>query len=120
MEQIKGRMGGDVQLPQGGVLRMADLDEALFPLPGLLDFGVTLTREKGRERLALEIHTRESDGEGMIERAQSALNAIPAVRAACENEALSVSVAVRREGWTFPMGSTKRRFLDQRDTIDTC
>jgi phenylacetate-CoA ligase len=120
MECVKGRIGGNIRLTPNGVLRMADLDEALFPLSGLLDFGVTLTREKDRERLALEIYTGESAGEGMIERAQSALNTIPAVRAACENEALSVSVSVRREGWTFPMGSTKRRFLDQRDSFDTC
>jgi phenylacetate-CoA ligase len=119
MERVKGRIGGNAQLTPRGVLRMADLDEALFPLPDLLDFGATLTREKDGERLVLEIHTRESGGEGVIERAKSALHTIPAVRAACENEALSVSVVERREGWTFPMGSSKRRFLDQRDRVHT-
>lgn len=38
LDRIRSRLGGAVPFGAGGGLRLSDLDESLFPLPGVLDF----------------------------------------------------------------------------------
>ncbi|HYA43324.1 MAG TPA: AMP-binding protein [Syntrophobacteraceae bacterium] len=114
MERVRGRTEGNLKIGSGVALSMVDLDEALFPLPGLLDFSAVLTGDYGKDRLCIEILAMEANGEKMASRARSAVDSIPAVRAACREGALSVSVAVRREAQTGLMGVGKRRIVDLR------
>jgi hypothetical protein len=93
---------------------MAELDEALFPLSGLLDFRATLTRENGRDRLHIEIDAMECDAERMVFHARSALDAIPSVRAGCRKGLLRLSVAVWREENISSKCTGKRKINDQR------
>ena len=46
LEWVKGRLAGQVRLGGKYLLSMADLDEVLFPLPGLLNFQVAVTAGK--------------------------------------------------------------------------
>ena len=90
MEQVTGRIGGTVKLGSTGSLSMADLDEALFPLAGLLDFNAVITREKGKDRMHIQVLAMEADSEHMACRAGNEVGAVPAVRAACEEGSLLV------------------------------
>lgn len=115
MEQIKGRIEGNVRLGTSHTLTMAALDEALFPLPGLLDFSVSLSCEKRKDRLHLGIYAMESREEEMEKLVLSALQRVPSIQAACEEDALSLSVAMLREGWVPLRGAGKRRIEDSRE-----
>lgn len=54
LERITQRLSG--RIPVGnGVLTMADLDEVLFAIDGVLDFRATLATEDGRDTLQLDI-----------------------------------------------------------------
>jgi len=53
MEKVSGRYGGFI-LAREETLRLPDFDEALFPVPGLLNFTVTLEGDLGKETLKIE------------------------------------------------------------------
>ena len=115
MERVKLRLEGSVELGSRGTLSMADLDEPLFGLPGLLDFSAVLTRETDRDRLHIEIQAMEGGSEQLAESARSAIEAAAAVRAAIREGALRVSIAIRLER-QFTPSPGKRRIADQRRT----
>lgn len=70
---VQGRIAGEVSLKQQKRLRMSDLDEALFPVPGLLDFRAELGALGERDVLHLCFHTLEGEEERV------ARNVIPAL-----------------------------------------
>ena len=67
LERVSGRIGARVQLRGGETFSMAELDEALFSLPFLLNFQPVLGNAGVTETLELNIttsglHVREADG----------------------------------------------------------
>ncbi|MEI7847784.1 MAG: DVU_1553 family AMP-dependent CoA ligase [Chloroflexota bacterium] len=108
MEIVRGRYSGFVPLGQS-LLRMQDFDEALFSLPGVLNFRVTLTGEVGREVVLVE--TQMLDARTSLAQVQQALTGIPALR-----EALSAGwVRVQSQVNPGEPGSLlKRTILDKR------
>lgn len=114
MERVKARLEGRARLGSGKTLLMAELDEALFGLPTLLDFSATLTRETDRDRLHIEIRALEGPGEQLEKSAQRAVEAIPVVAAAIDESGLRVSIEIFREGQGGPMYAGKRRITDRR------
>ncbi len=108
MERVRLRLDGSVELGSSGALSMADLDEPLFSLPGLLDFTAALTRETDMDRLHIEIQTMEPGIAQLADMARSAIEAIPAVSAAVSEGALRVSIDIRPEGRFTPGPAGKR------------
>ncbi len=53
LDQVRGRINQERQLHSDACLGLHQLDEALFPLPGLLDFSAHLRHSGGREQLCL-------------------------------------------------------------------
>ena len=77
LEKIRGRFGWFFPIgPE--MLRLPDFDEALFAIPGLLNFSMTLSGEPGQEDLAIEIQMlTDQDAAALIEQA---LETIPVTR----------------------------------------
>jgi phenylacetate-CoA ligase len=62
MDRVKGRWDGNVLLAPGCTFSLADTDEALFRLTGLLDYRVRIERKAdGKLLMNLEIHNEEGD-----------------------------------------------------------
>ena len=60
MERVRGRWDGAVRLGPECTLTLSDMDEALFRLPGLLDYRVTVSKGRdGRFRLHIDVHRAE-------------------------------------------------------------
>lgn len=78
METVSGRWEGFIPL-RNETLRLADLDEALFGLPGLLDFSATLQGLNGKDQLQLDLswlYMEDRDA-----RVEDALQEVPALNA---------------------------------------
>ncbi len=114
MERVKQRIDGSVRLGKKGSLGMADLDEPLFGLPGLLDFTARLTHEAGIDRFHIEILAMDERSGQLAQSAREAVNALPAVRAAVGEGALRVWVDICSGGQFEPGGAGKRRIVDKR------
>ena len=69
METISGRYEGFVPVDDG-LLRLPDLDEALFPIPDLVNFTVAITGDENQPIIEVETHMLgEEDVAGRVEQA---------------------------------------------------
>jgi phenylacetate-coenzyme A ligase PaaK-like adenylate-forming protein len=116
LETVKGRIQG-VEL-DGTWLTMSDLDEALFPLEGLLDFTAVLSRAGDRNLLRLEVYGLADCSKELLTAAFRALKALPAISAACREDRLRLSVCLRANGDIPARGAAKRAILWEEESHD--
>lgn len=77
LDRVLGRINQIRTLENGVRLGMPDLDELLFPIPGLLDFKARLTQVNGRETLHLRLTTLPDCGEEVQRQAAEAMRRHP-------------------------------------------
>jgi len=112
---VRGRLSNLRPLGAGGALSMAVLDAALFPIPDLLDFSVSLACEEDRECLAVTLLvTLDADLDVVRLRAQRALESLPVIRVPVEMDGLKVVVRVQPESGEALPYVGKRTIRDRR------
>lgn len=100
LEKVTHRLNGQVMIG-GKTITMADLDEALFPLDGVLNFRATVRRENGLDTLQLEVKlTGELEPARVVQAAQT----------------LTSRVTVQLVS-DLPTGMAKRAIVDTRGQI---
>jgi len=115
LEQVQGRLAGEVRLGSGYRLNITELDEALFPLPFLLDYQPVVSNRDGLTCLDIAIETQScADGEApsLVRRA---LLEVPAVGRAVADGRLVV-VTVGRGAFARSI-SIKRTVIDRREEL---
>lgn len=117
LEWVAGRLRGGVSVGDHYVVTVADLDESLFPLPGLLNFQTEIRGSREKSDLHVKLYTGKN---AVIDatlpgRAMIALDSIPAVRAAVAEGFLTIApIEVSSENW-ISTGSIKRKIIDARE-----
>jgi phenylacetate-coenzyme A ligase PaaK-like adenylate-forming protein len=115
LARIRDRLDSIRPLAHGGFLSMADLDEAVFPVEGVLDFHASLIRTQGRDRLRIVAQVRQAGSRQTAAAIEEALNAVPVIRSALQAEEFALDVSVLPEGQAEERISAKRVLLDLRD-----
>jgi phenylacetate-coenzyme A ligase PaaK-like adenylate-forming protein len=111
LARIATRVDGFVPVGEAGELTMAELDEAIFPIEGVLDFVATLMRGAPVDQLKIEARVLpvvEEHAKRSIQDAVGRVSVIARAYLAVDVEA-HVSVAGRRPG--------KRMIVDRRDSL---
>ncbi len=108
LERVRGRAGGYVAVGERWHVCMADLDEVLFPLEGVLDFAAVITRRSGKDSLRLEVETAGSASAGMVAAINRALDSIPAICQARLVGQLDMVVIVQTQAAAGTQRLTKR------------
>jgi len=111
LEKVRGRISNTLDLGNGHCLKMADLDEALFPIDGVWNFTASLSHESKMDCLHVEVW---GTGETRVDVVQQAVDGIPAVQAARVAGQLDVVSMVRKEGPFELSGPAKRMIVDRR------
>ncbi len=76
LEKVRGRFSGFVSAG-GETLKLPDFDEALFPIPGLLNFSVTVTGDGAEASLLVETQMLTSeDSTSLVEQALRGVSSI--------------------------------------------
>lgn len=114
MDRVKSRLSGKIELTTGNFLTMADLDEALFALDGLVDFQATLTRKGSKDQLEIEIKSAAGKREEMLEQVQLAVTAVPVVKSAVAAGELTIVPVGAGSYECFTNGTAKRSICDLR------
>lgn len=94
LEYIRQRSSGIVLVGTAGRLTMADLDEALFALEGLVQFTATLSRG-APDQLYIDAYVTATTADHGA-RISSALDTIPALRRARQSQQLALVVKVHQ------------------------
>ncbi|GBF35219.1 phenylacetate-coenzyme A ligase [Desulfocucumis palustris] len=115
LESVRGRLSGKVRLGGNVFITMADLDQAIFPLDGVLNFTAGVSREKETDCLRLEITAADWAGPELAARARAAVESLPDIKRALESGALKVEISSGREGDKFNTGTAKRTIKDLRN-----
>ena len=100
LAHVTRRLDNAVQLPTGDALALAELDERLFALEGVVDFAATY--KPGVLTLALAAHRNTAT----IPEARVALSALPVIARALEDGALRLDVSVVPAGVPLPAKRT--------------
>lgn len=79
LDQVRGRISQMRTLKSGERLGLHELDEALFPLPGLLDYSARLENANGREQLHLSLTLLPTRSEFWQQAIRDLLSVVPAV-----------------------------------------
>ena len=106
LERVRDRIDGSVRLAAGGSISLAALDEALFAVPGLLDF-TALLHQGLRQRLEIRVYAPGVHGFDSDTKVREALDSVPDLRQSCGCGELQVSVSQTEE--PFPVTGAKRK-----------
>ncbi len=113
--QVKNRLRSIRPIAQGGRLSMTDLDEAIFPVEGVLDFNAFLAHARGMDRLRIEVQAMAPDNPQTVAAIQEALNVVPVIRSALQRGSLALDVSLLPTGQTVKRNTAKRVLQDLRD-----
>ncbi|MDD2852781.1 MAG: AMP-binding protein [Desulfuromonadaceae bacterium] len=116
LEWIKGRLAGQTTVGGQYLVSIADLDEALFPLPGLLNFRAEVTQENGIDLLQVTLFTQGGPAEALCRSTRESLENIPALHLAIAGGGLKVVPLVISEQNWLSSGSIKRIIYDRRES----
>jgi phenylacetate-coenzyme A ligase PaaK-like adenylate-forming protein len=113
MEPVRGRWDGRVLLDHRNILMLPEIDEALFSLPGLLNYTVTIKKKDGKNWIEVVV-CMEQESEQVASEVLRALKTIEAVRNSLARNNLELApVRFSKENW-FTTGVAKRRIVDNR------
>ena len=112
MSRIKRRLAGDVVIAKGITLNMAEIDEALFQVDGLLDFSAEVTGNGRSNCLQINAQTIGGPGNEQMETAiVQALDTLTMVQSAKSLGILDIAV---RTGTQNTTAHAKRALVDKR------
>ena len=112
MDRVRGRWNGVVRLDPDSTLTLSDMDEALFRLPGLLDYRATVSKGRdGRFRLHIDVH-RAEDGSLTDREVLQILNEVEAIRKGIARANLEIpTVRFSADGRWTTTGVSKRKIV---------
>ncbi len=112
--RVQGRIGAGISLENGGRIRMPALDEALFPIPGVLDFSAEVRSQGEGDQLNLCFHTVEGGEEEVARNALPALLQGGATGMLFREKELTLGSITFNEGGWPGTGVAKRQIQDHR------
>ena len=112
--RVQGRIAATLQLQLGFRLGMAALDEALFPIAGVLNFAAEVSESTGQDQLHICLQVCDGEEERVARKVISALYKNETLAPLFQQKALTVgSVTFNRAGWSSN-GTVKRQIRDSR------
>lgn len=115
LERITHRLNGLIPVAEG-ILTMADLDEAVFSVDGVLDFSAKLAHDGEQDILTLSVEAPAADVDLISRTVRASLAQIPV----CRSDSLRIDVLVL-SGSTPPLRTLgKRAIVDDRPGSQHC
>jgi phenylacetate-coenzyme A ligase PaaK-like adenylate-forming protein len=119
MAPVRERLGKRIELGGNLGIHTADLDEALFPQPGLLDFAAEVAGPPESRTLRLTLRPgRGAVPSTLAAEAEQAVSRIPAVRAALNGGTLRIGPPEIQEGNPAGTASSEPGAENTGDAID--
>lgn len=117
MDIVKSRVSGKKKLA-GKFISIAELDEALFQIAGVINYQCELSKAKGKTLLTMTITTKDLKSNDSVvllhQRVQQVLQQIPAVAEGLARDQLIVVVNMNHTSLPISKGTVKREIIDNR------
>ena len=116
LDKVRGRLKDFTRVGESYWLSIVDLDDVLFPIPGLLDYQAVLTDGNDLDRLDIVVRAGDCECEAILDAVYRGLTESEVLRTAIHEGSISVgSVTFASNGWVST-GTAKRSILDHRNT----
>jgi phenylacetate-CoA ligase len=112
--RVQGRIEAEIALRGGARLAMAALDEALFPIDGVLNYTAEVSGTTGGDQLNLCFHVLDGKEERVAREAADALFRAEPVSQFFRQRMLTVGGITFSDADWFTTGTGKRRITDSR------
>ncbi|MHB1652632.1 MAG: DVU_1553 family AMP-dependent CoA ligase [Desulfitobacteriaceae bacterium] len=112
LAKVAGRVAGRLRLPGETFLSMSDLDEAILPVEGVVDFAAQLYG-KGKQNLSIAVLPSTKDIKLNLVRIEKAVYAIPQIKSAVALGLLDVKVSAGE--FKRPTGNSKRTIAELQE-----
>ncbi|AFM00927.1 coenzyme F390 synthetase [Desulfitobacterium dehalogenans ATCC 51507] len=114
LERVRSR--DRVDLGAGKILSMADLDEAIFALDGVLNFSAVIAGECGKKILAIEVLMDGAVSERAKKMMLQAIETYPIIQSVLSSgqTQLALTFNTNTAAYSSEKGTGKRMILDQR------
>ena len=116
LDIIRGRVAGRKRLA-GEAFSLAELDEAVFEVDGVLDYRCQLLDARGQEALAVDVVGVEGGpdaGDALAREVRQAVGRVPAVARGLAGGRVKVMVKVADASLPVSRGTAKRTIADRR------
>jgi phenylacetate-coenzyme A ligase PaaK-like adenylate-forming protein len=113
LERVKSRVSGHVAIGDQWQLTIAELDEALFSIAGVLDFSAAIAHEGVQDRLQLDVRVVAGTNANISSAIEGVLESIPAIQFARISDQLQVVVSVETT-YSVIARPIKRTIMDMR------
>lgn len=114
MEHVKRRLNGAVRLGDD-MIYMADLDEALFPIKGTVDFSAAI-RHGERNRLQIDVWSTSDCAGDQCPLIKAALDRLPAIQSATRAGQLDIVVTMSCQTSRVALRLAKRTITERDPT----
>lgn len=111
LERVRYRLDGQAPAGFGQQLTMADLDEALFARPEVLDFSASLERASDKSILRIEVNLTDYEANNDLATLQQAVETVPAIQPAVLAGSLQVAISMRKGGDTAGQTRMSKRVI---------
>ncbi|HHY26709.1 MAG TPA: phenylacetate--CoA ligase family protein, partial [Desulfitobacterium dehalogenans] len=114
LERVRSR--DRMELGAGEILSMADLDEAIFALDGVLNFSAVIAEECGKRILAIEVLTDGAVSERAKKMMLQAIETYPIIQSVLSSgqTQLALTFNTNTAAYSGEKGTGKRMIFDQR------
>ena len=112
--KVRGRLKERIDFDGSIFLSVAELDEVVFFVEGVIDYRAEIERGGDTDRLKLSVHCRPGESETVVRKVKEAVERMPVVRRLSDESLLAVDpVAISPESWPTD-GVMKRTIIDRR------
>jgi phenylacetate-coenzyme A ligase PaaK-like adenylate-forming protein len=115
MRPVSGRIEAGIDLGQGLVLTLPELDEAIFAVDGVLDFHAFLRQGRKCPRLSIHVTAARPESRQLAAAIEAAVRPLPDVAAAIAAERLALDEVDFGPLDTPDSSAIKRRIIDRRE-----
>jgi phenylacetate-coenzyme A ligase PaaK-like adenylate-forming protein len=117
MGHVSGRIANAVRLKNDSELTISLLDEAIFPIPGVLNYQAEITRTEKCHFLEISAYAGRRSSADMPGRVRNAVMAIPRLREAFKQNILAISdIRMTQSNW-FTTGISKRLIIHRGEDL---
>jgi phenylacetate-coenzyme A ligase PaaK-like adenylate-forming protein len=114
LDTVRGRLNDFVKVGASHWLSITDFDDVLFPVPGLLDFEVSLTDHDNVNRLDIVVHGGSCEDETLLSAIRAALMQSEVLCKAIQDGCVSLGSIVLGTERPLTTGTAKRGIRDRR------
>jgi phenylacetate-CoA ligase len=111
MQPVRGRIGGTLVVDPQTHITLAELDEAVFALEGVLDYQAIVRQDGGRTRLGLRIDAAPANATDIQAAVRAAVHHLDGIRTAVAAERLLIDAVEVTPLSPIANTAIKRRFI---------